>query len=92
MAAKTKNHSLKVGEQYFIRGVTHYYTGKLIAVTETDLVLERAAWIADTGRFADAMRTGVFNEVEPFFKDAIISRAAIVDFTLWPHALPTEQK
>ena len=89
-----KNHSLEIGKSYFVRGVTHYYTGRLIAVTETDLVLEDAAWIADTGRFATAMKEGPakLNEVEPFFRPAIVSRAAIVDITEWPHALPSEQK
>ena len=90
--AETKNHSLKIGMQYFIRGVTHYYTGRLGAVTETDLVLEDAAWIADTGRFTDALKSGVFNEIEPFSKPVIVARAAIVDYTEWPHTLPREQK
>jgi len=43
--------SFMVGEKYFIRSVTHYYTGRLKTITDTDLVLEDAAWIADTVRF-----------------------------------------
>ena len=85
-------HSFKVGVNYLIRGVTHYYTGRLKAVTETDLVLGDAAWIADTGRFADALANGTLNEVEPFAGDVIVSRAAVVDATEWTHALPRTQK
>jgi hypothetical protein len=90
----TRNHSLEVGKSYFVRGVTHYYTGRLTSVTDSDLVLEDAAWIADTGRFSNAMKEGEskFNEVEPFFKPVIISRAAIVDITEWPHDFPRNQK
>ena len=66
MSDCTKNHSFDVGKSYLIRSVTMYYTGRLASVTDTDLVLEDAAWIADTGRFATALKTGELNEVEPF--------------------------
>jgi hypothetical protein len=91
---QTKNHSLEVGKSYFIRGVTHYYTGKLTAITDSDLVLDDAAWIADSGRFATALKEGPdkLNEVEPFFKPVLVQRAAIVDITEWPHLLPRLQK
>lgn len=85
-------HPYKIGENYFIRTVTLFYTGKLIRVTSKEIVLENAAWIADTGRFMDAIKTGKLNEVEPFQDDVIIGRGAIVDATVWKHALPREQK
>jgi hypothetical protein len=86
------NHSFDVGKSYLIRSVTMYYTGRLMRITDTDLVLEDAAWIADTGRFHDALRKGVLNEVEPFMRPVIVPRACIVDATEWCHALPREQK
>jgi hypothetical protein len=85
-------HPYQIGENYFIRTVTFFYTGKLIRVTSKEIVLENAAWIADTGRFMDAIKTGKLNEVEPFQDDVIIGRGAIVDATVWKHALPREQK
>jgi hypothetical protein len=85
-------HPYKIGKNYFIRTVTLFYTGKLIRVTSKEIVLENAAWIADTGRFMDAIKTGKLNEVEPFQDDVIIGRGAIVDATVWKHALPREQK
>ena len=86
------NHSFEVGKNYLIRSVTMYYTGRLARITETDLLLEDAAWIADTGRFATALKTGVLNEVEPFADPVIVPRGCIVDATLWSHPLPREQK
>lgn len=86
------NHSFEIGQSYLIRSVTMYYTGRLVRVTDTDLVLEDAAWIADTGRFFTALKTGSLNEVEPFVDPVILPRGAIVDVTKWNHPLPRDQK
>ena len=90
--ALPENHSFEVGKCYFIRSVTMYYTGRLVRITDTDLVLENAAWIADTGRFHTALKTGTLNEIEPFVNPVILPRGAIVDATIWNHPLPTDQK
>ena len=86
------NHSFEIGRQYLIQTVTNYFTGIVIRITESDLVLENAAWIPIVGRFATAIKTGVFEEVEPFTESVIINRGAIINSTNWPHALPREQK
>lgn len=84
--------SFELGQTYLIRTVTMYYTGKLKSVSDTDFVLENAAWISDTGRFSDALKTGDLNEVEPYVDDVILNRDVIVDATFWPHPLPREQQ
>ena len=86
-------HPYQVGKAYFIRTVTFYYTGRLVRVTAQELVLEDAAWIADTGRFADALEKGDFSEVEPYpAQEVIIGRGAVIDAVLWEKALPKKQK
>ena len=85
-------HLWKIGQSYLIRTVTHYYTGKLVAVSAGELLLETAAWIADTGRYYDCLKKGTFNEVEPIIGSCIISRGAIVDGVEWQHELPLVQK
>lgn len=83
----------QIGENYFIRTVTMYYTGKLVKVTAQELVLESAAWIADTGRFEEAIRTGNFSEVEPYPAGRlIIGRGALIEAFQVSFALPTKQK
>lgn len=82
----------KIGKSYFIRTVTMYYVGKLILVTDKELVLKDASWIADTGRFHDALKSGELNEVEPFISEVIIGRGSIVDASEWLHLLPNVQK
>lgn len=70
----------KVGEVYLIRTVTMIDTGRVVRVTPQEIVLTDAAWIADTGRFADALRKAEFSEVEPFPDgEVIINRAAVID-------------
>lgn len=87
-------HPYEVGKNYFIRTVTHHLTGKLVRVTSKELVLQQASWIADDGRFHDALKTGKLNEVEPFPKelDVIVGRGALIDAVVWLHDLPLVQK
>jgi hypothetical protein len=82
----------EIGKNYLIRTVTMIDTGKLVAVGPQELVLESAAWIADTGRFTGALQTCVFGEVEPFPQGRlIIGRGSVVDAIQIP-TLPKEQK
>ena len=70
----------EIGQPYMIRTVTMIDTGILVAVTPQELILEEAAWIPDTGRFADAVAKAEFGEVEPFPTGRIIiGRGALID-------------
>ena len=70
----------EIGKVYLIRTVTMIDTGRLVAVTDQEIVLEDAAWIADTGRFSDALKSVAFKEVEPFPDGrVIIGRGAVID-------------
>ena len=75
------NPFMEIGKTYFIRTVTHYFTGRLIWVGDKEIALEEAAWIADTGRFNEFMKGKVVNEVEPFPSGStvIVGRGAIID-------------
>lgn len=94
MATKkaVKGGPWKLGQKYLIRTVTMFLTGQLVAIHEHELVLDCAAWVADTGRFHDALKSATLNEVEPMGDGVIVGRGAIVDAAPWMHALPTEQK
>ena len=87
-----ENSAWEIGKGYLIRTVTMTNTGKLIAVTDQELVLEDAAWIADTGRFSDSLQKCNFNEVEPFPDGkVIIGRGAVID-AVQVSNLPREKK
>ena len=70
--------------------MTYFILGRLQAVYPQELVLQEASWVADTGRFHEALSTGRLNEVEPFIGAVMVGRAAIVDATEWGHPLPTK--
>ena len=86
------DHPYKIGQSYLIRSVTMYYTGRLDRVTEKELVFSDSAWIADTGRYNEALESGEFSEVEPIKGDLIIGRGSIIDAVEFNHDLPREVK
>ena len=74
----------QLGSWYLIRTVTMTLHGRLSFVGPSELMLEEAAWIADTGRFHDALKDpSKISEAEPFVNPAIVGRGAIVDATEW---------
>lgn len=83
----------KPGAKYFIRTVTHHHTGILVAITDKEILLKQAAWIADDGRLTDALRKGEFNEVEMFPDDRIVAvgRGGLID-AVELNTIPTSQK
>ncbi len=91
-SSKSEDHPYDIGKLYFIRTVTMHLIGKLEWVGDKELKLSQASWIADSGRFHDAIKTGKLNEVEPFINPVIVGRGAIVDITEWTHNIPMEQK
>ena len=93
-ATKADDSHWKVGENYFIRTVTYHFTGRLIRVTPSELVLVDAAWIADAGRFSECMAKGSVNEVEPFPDglEVIVGRGSLIDAARWTHPLPRDVK
>jgi hypothetical protein len=87
-----KSHSFEIGKAYLIRTVTTYFTGRVVDVTDSDVLLEDAAWIADTGRFANSLADGTLSEVEPYPGRVAVCRGAMVDFSEWKFQLPRAQK
>jgi hypothetical protein len=91
-----KPHPFEIGKNYFIRTVTMSHVGKLEAVYDDILVLSSASWVADTGRFNNAMKSGLeaidSSEIEPFVNNVFIGRGALIDMTIYNFPLPTKQK
>ena len=79
-----------VGKKMFIRTVTYHLTGKIEKIVGNFFVLSSAAWIADSGRFMNAIKEGKLNEVEPVEK-ALVNINSITDMFPWMHELPRKQ-
>jgi len=82
----------EIGKSYLVRTVTMIQLGRVKSITSRSLILEKACWVADTGRFSEALSTGELNEVEMFVNDVIVSFGGIIDATEWTNDLPTKTK
>ena len=80
-----------VGKKVFIRTVTYHLVGKVEDVDDGFLELSGASWVADSGRFMQAIKDGELREVEPVGA-AYVNAASITDMFPWEHELPTRQK
>jgi len=72
----------QIGKKYLIRTVTMIQHGLLLDVTDHELVLTAASWIADTGRFSDFVNHKSDPiEIEPWpqNKIVIIGRGSLID-------------
>jgi len=83
----TTTDFLEIGKAYFIRTVTLYQVGRVVAVSGQFVKLEDASWIADTGRFSAALKSGEFNEIEPV-GTSYINLGSIIDVFPFDHKLP----
>lgn len=80
-------HPFKIGEKYFIRTATFFQLGRLKEICGKWLILEDAAWIADTGRFHEFLKDGKCNEYEAFVDNVFIPIDSVIDITIWSHSL-----
>lgn len=81
-----------LGKKVFIRTVTHHYTGLVNEIVgNASCMLVNAAWIADSGRFADALKSCNFDEVEPYPGPVQINYGAVIDVSEIG-SLPKDQK
>lgn len=81
-------------KSYFLRTVTYHLVGKCVSANAREIVLTAASWVADSGRYHQAMTTGVLSEVEPYPPKSriLVNRSALIDAVEWSHPLPTVQK
>ena len=80
-----------IGQKFYFRTVTFHLVGEVKKVVGRFVQLKVASWVADSGRFMNAIKDGTLSEVEPV-GTAFINMDTVVDFFPWVHKLPTEQK
>jgi hypothetical protein len=82
---------LFLNKNVFVRAVTFHYTGRLTDAVDGMVVLEDAAWIGESGRWARALASGELSEVEPYPAGRVVV-GGIVDISEWKHELPRDVK
>jgi hypothetical protein len=79
------------GESYYFRTVTYHLVGCVTAIIGNFARLENASWVADSGRFMQAIKDGKLSEVEPV-GTAFVALSSLTDAFPWQHKLPDTQK
>jgi len=80
-----------IGKKFFFRTVTYHLVGKVEKLIGKIACLKEASWVADSGRFMNAIKGGTLEEVEPV-GDCFVNLDTVTDFFPWKHELPKEQK
>jgi len=91
MKTKKQEFVLEKGESYFLRTVTYHLVGAFVREIGGFAELKNASWVADSGRFSNAIKEGTLSEVEPV-GTAYVNMASVTDIFPWGHPLPYEQK
>ena len=92
MICDEESSFFKVGEKYLIRTLSMIQVGEVKSIKGDEIVLKKASWVADTGRFSECLKTGDLDEIEPFVSDTYVNKSSIVDATYWEHPLPEVAK
>jgi hypothetical protein len=79
-----------IGKKVFIRTVTYHLVGRVVKRIGQLFELQEASWVADSGRFMQAIKEGTLDEVEPVGQ-CWVNIEALVDMYPWKHNLPKEQ-
>ena len=82
-----------VGSAYFFRTVTYHVVGRVVGFIDATriAILADAAWVADSGRFTQAIKDGKLNEVEPI-GSCFVNLDTVTDCYPWNHSLPLVHK
>lgn len=80
-----------IGKAFYFRTVTYHWVGKVEKRIGKILELSNASWVASSGRFMQAIKDGILDEVEPV-GIALVNLDTVTDICPWKHPLPTSQK
>ena len=81
------NEFMEIGKVYAFRTVTMIYTGRIKDISANEVLIDEAAWIPDSGRWAAFVDKGEHNEAEPYTRPVILSRGAFLDVTEIPSVI-----
>lgn len=80
------------GKNVLIRTVTNYFIGTVNDVDVSWVTLKPSAWVADSGRLSEALKTGRLAEYEELPDGNMVMMPAVVDVIPWMHEIPRGSK
>ena len=91
-----RSHGFEVDKKYFIRTVTHHYIGMVEEICDLCIIMKKVAWIADDGRFHQAVRGKWTDKAEhetyPEDTPVQVFYGAILDASEWIHDVIMSEK
>jgi hypothetical protein len=81
-----------IGKKLFIRTVTYHFIGEVVKIFGSFVQLKNTIWVADSGRFMQAIKDGELNEYEEIGDWFVNLLSATTDFGEWKHKIPKGQK
>ena len=83
---------IEIGKPYFIRTVTDYWTGRVIAINGPNTVsIVDFAWVASTGRLGEFLKNGRAANMEvEAAPDGMRKQVTYLSIDDWPHPLLRE--
>jgi hypothetical protein len=91
-AVDSSNIPFEIGKYYFFRTVTYHLVGEVIEINGNFITLNNVAWIADSGRFQQAINKGALLEVEPVDVKCFVNINSLTDAFEWSHGKQGTQK
>jgi hypothetical protein len=92
----TTDQPFVIGTAYLFRTIGYHWLGRVKAISGKFLILTEASWIADTGRYSEALEGKITSlpssEIEPAKRDVIINSDHITDASEYPFQLPKDLK
>jgi hypothetical protein len=84
---------MEVGQSYLFLTLTFYWTGRIVALSPTEIVIEDAAQVFDTGELEQALTKWTVNlcQALPDKVRAVIPRQGTVALA-WKGTLPRKSK
>jgi hypothetical protein len=83
-----KGIKMKVGDKFLFMYVTHYFTGRVVEITPSEVVIDNAAWIPDTGQFNECIKDGTVAHCQPCPNDVQVRIPRPCITVQWIHNLP----
>ena len=82
----------EVGKQYLFRTIGYHWLGRVQSVRGRFLILEDASWVADTGRYSEALAGKIgelsSSELEPSPRPVILNMDHVTDSVEYPFQIP----
>lgn len=87
---------VEVGKAYLFRTIGYHWLGRVIAVNGRWLTIDDASWVADTGRYSEAISGKIgslsSSELEPSPRPVLLNSDHVTDAVSYPFEIPRSLK